>query len=100
MRSDRPFLLVSGILALVSAAYAQSSPAATPALPTFKTGATDVLVDVVVTGHHGNPVEGLSQDNFSVLENGQPQQIVSFTSHPSATPLFWCSSQPFPGSGY
>ncbi len=87
MRADRPLLLVSGILALASAAFAQSSPATTPALPTFKAGATNVLVDVVVTGHHNNPVEGLSQDNFSVLENGQPQQIVSFTSHPSATSL-------------
>jgi VWFA-related protein len=87
MRLDRLLLFHPGILALASVAFAQSSSSATPATPTFKTGTTNVLVDVVVTGHHGNPVEGLSQGNFTVLENDQPQQIVSFSFHPSATPL-------------
>ena len=87
MRADRLLLFLSGILALAFVAFAQSSPTAAPPTPTFKAGTTNVLVDVVVTGHHGDPVEGLSQDNFTVLENGQPQPIVSFTYHPSATAL-------------
>ncbi len=99
MRPDRLLLFLSGILALASVAFAQSS-SSPPALPTFKTGTTNVLVDVVVTGHHGNPVEGLSQDNFTVLENGQPQQIVSFSSHPSATPLPSAAPPPLPAGVY
>jgi VWFA-related protein len=61
--------------------FAQTPPAATPATPTFRVGATNVLVDVVVTDRHGVPVEGLTQDKFSVLEDGQPQTIVSFAEH-------------------
>jgi VWFA-related protein len=51
---------------------------------TFQASTTDVIVDVVVTDHHGVPVEGLSQDHFSVSENGQLQKIVSFEAHPSS----------------
>jgi VWFA-related protein len=48
-----------------------------------------VLVDVVVTDSKGNPIPGLSQDDFKVLENGAPQQVHSFDVHTSetATPL-------------
>jgi VWFA-related protein len=100
MRATRLLLFLSEILALASVAFAQSSSSATPMPPTFKAGTTNVLVDVVVTGHRGNPVEGLSQDNFSVLENGQSQQIVSFTSHPSATPLNPAALPPLPAGVY
>lgn len=100
MRASRLLLFLYGILALASVAFAQSSSSATPTPPIFKAGATNVLVDVVVTGHHGNPVEGLSQDNFSVLENGQPQQIVSFSFHPSATPLPAAALPPLPAGVY
>ncbi len=100
MRADRLLLFLSGILALASVAFAQSSPSATPPPPTFKAGTTNVLVDVVVTGHHGNPVEGLSQDNFTVLENGVSQPIVSFSSRPSATPLPSAALPPLPAGVY
>src|ERR1700742_3675590 len=62
-------------------AFAQTPEAATPATPTFKVGVTNVLVDVVVTDRHGVPAEGLTKDRFSVLEDGQPQTIVSFAEH-------------------
>jgi VWFA-related protein len=100
MRAVRLLPFLCGILALATVALAQSSPSGSPATPTFKAGTTNVLVDVVVTGHHGDPVEGLSQDNFSVLENGKPQQIVSFSSHPSATPLTAPSHPPLPAGVY
>ena len=100
MRPDRLLPLLCGILALSSVAVAQSSPSATAAPPTFKTGATNVLVDVVVAGHHGRPVEGLSQDNFTVLENGKTQRIVSFSFHPSATPLPAAALPRLPGGVY
>jgi VWFA-related protein len=37
-----------------------------------------VLLDVVVTGHNNKPVAGLTQSNFTILNNGSPQQILSF----------------------
>lgn len=73
---------------------AQSSPPGNAAIPVIKTGTTNILVDVVVTDHHGHPVDNLQQENFTVFENGRPQQIVSFEAHlpstlasPAAPPL-------------
>jgi len=84
MRAWWILLLLSEMLALAPAALAQSSPAASPP-PSFKVGVTNVLVDVVVTSHHGVPVDGLSKDSFTVLENGHEQPVVSFEAHtPSA----------------
>jgi len=37
-----------------------------------------VNVDVVVTDRAGNPVHGLTKDDFELLENGQPQTITNF----------------------
>ena len=81
MRQLRSWLLVSTSLVWVSGLSAQSSSAP---IPTFQATTTDVTVDVVVTDHHGLPVEGLSQDNFSVLEDGHPQKVVFFAAHPSS----------------
>jgi VWFA-related protein len=78
---------------LCSFAQVSSSSAAPP--PVFKTGTTNILVDVVVTDDHGAPVDDLQQESFTVLENGKPQQVVAFEphlpshspAHPAATPL-------------
>ena len=48
---------------------AQQQPAATP---------TTVTLDVTVTDHSGKVVPGLTQSDFTVLDNGKPQQILSF----------------------
>ena len=40
-----------------------------------------VLVDVIVTDQHGNPVTGLKQDAFSVTEQGKPQTVSFFEEH-------------------
>ncbi|HEV7220291.1 MAG TPA: VWA domain-containing protein [Terriglobales bacterium] len=40
-----------------------------------------VVVDVVVTDSGGNPARGLSEKDFSVKEDGKPQQILSFDAH-------------------
>jgi len=37
-----------------------------------------IVLNVVVTDASGNPVRGLSQDNFTILDNQQPQTIASF----------------------
>lgn len=39
----------------------------------------EVLVDVRVTDKRGQPVTGLTKDNFRVLEDGTPQTITSFS---------------------
>jgi VWFA-related protein len=44
----------------------------------FTSRAELVLVPVVVKDKSGRPVTGLSADDFTVLENGQPQKISSF----------------------
>ncbi|MGA2822672.1 MAG: VWA domain-containing protein, partial [Bacteroidales bacterium] len=47
------------------------------ATPTFKTGVSDVRVDVQVT-EGDKLVKDLTQSDFAVTDEGQPQSIVSF----------------------
>jgi VWFA-related protein len=49
-----------------------------PAVPSFPTQAEAITVDVVVLGRDGQPVRGLTKADFTVLEDGQPQEVVSF----------------------
>ncbi len=44
----------------------------------FKSVVNRVILDVVVTDSLGKPVHGLTQQDFSVAEDGQSQQILSF----------------------
>ena len=74
-------------IATIAAAFAvssmgQSSDAAidTPQT-TLKVNSRAVLVDVVVTDSKGNPVKGLRQEDFRVLEQGQRQSIGYFEEH-------------------
>lgn len=47
--------------------------------PVFKTATSLVTVDVVVRDGAGHVVRGLTASDFSVLEDGKPQQIQTFT---------------------
>lgn len=49
--------------------------------PSFRTQTNLVLVDVVVTDGHNQPVNHLAAQNFTVLENGKPQTIKTFEEH-------------------
>jgi VWFA-related protein len=49
-----------------------------PAQPTFRSTVNLVLVDVVVRDRRGNVVSGLKADDFQLLEDGKPQQILTF----------------------
>src|SRR5690349_3327890 len=43
-----------------------------------------VVVDVVATDRSGNPLTDLKPDDFTVLEDGNPQQVRSFNfQHPA-----------------
>jgi VWFA-related protein len=44
-----------------------------------------VLTDVTVTDHQGNPVAGLTQNDFQLLDNGKPQKLASFDEHRQRT---------------
>jgi VWFA-related protein len=44
-----------------------------------------IHLDVVVTDKSGKPVTGLRRDDFSLLENGQSQKILSFHAHDGTT---------------
>ena len=46
--------------------------------PTFRAGVTLVTTDVIVRNDKGQFVPDLTRENFTVLEDGQPQRIESF----------------------
>jgi VWFA-related protein len=61
------------ILALTS-----SGSAALQARPQFSTGVTQVEVYATVTDENGHPIKGLQAGDFTVLENGVPQEVTTF----------------------
>src|SRR5580698_538809 len=85
---------------LAAAAQAQTSAQAAqngkddslaaPQEPIFQLDVRRVPVDVVVTDKQGNPVRGLTKDDFVVKEDGKEQTVLSFYyqdgSHPSFVP--------------
>lgn len=46
--------------------------------PTFRAGVTLVTTDAIVRDNGGRFIADLTRDNFTVLEDGTPQQIASF----------------------
>ncbi len=69
-------LLLSLLLAVP--VYAQEPQPASPGF-TLKVQTDLVLTDVVVRDRKtGQPVKGLTRDDFTILENGKPQRLVSF----------------------
>lgn len=46
--------------------------------PTFRAGVTLVNTDVIARDQNGRFVADLTRENFTVLEDGQPQQLTSF----------------------
>jgi VWFA-related protein len=55
--------------------------------PVFHAETRLVVVDVVVTNGHGQPVTELEKPDFTLLEDGKPQQIKIFEAHtPPAQP--------------
>jgi VWFA-related protein len=53
----------------------------------FKANVRTVLLNVVVTGHDGKPVQGLHKEDFQVGEDGHSQAITFFEEHSGAHPL-------------
>jgi VWFA-related protein len=61
-----------------AAAQGKPSPAETTAVATNSDSAT-ITLDVVVTDKSGAPVAGLVQEDFKLLDNKQPQSLLSVT---------------------
>ena len=61
------------LLALVIPISAQQRP------PTYRAGVEAVVLDVSVLDRDGQPVHGLTSADFTVLEDGRPQKIDTFT---------------------
>ena len=52
-----------------------------PSTPVFHSTTRLVQVDVVVTDKAGNPITGLKQEDFAVLQDGKPQPVKAFEAH-------------------
>jgi VWFA-related protein len=77
--------LAALILLLTSVVVsAQQAPEAVGT--TLKTSARLAVVDVVVTDQNGQPVPGLRQEDFKILEDGKLQTISVFEEHTGAAP--------------
>ncbi len=64
-------------VALSQQAADQASGGNPPAV-TIKSNARNVLLDVVVTDRAGKAIHGLTKDDFTVIEDGKPQQLRGF----------------------
>ncbi|MBW3563583.1 MAG: VWA domain-containing protein [Acidobacteria bacterium] len=72
-------ILTLALLLSAGAAQAQQTPPADDQTPLMETIDIRVInVDAVVTDRKGNPVTGLTRDDFEIYENGQPQRITNF----------------------
>ncbi|HEY6551925.1 MAG TPA: VWA domain-containing protein, partial [Vicinamibacteria bacterium] len=74
-----PVAVVALTYFVSSSGSAQEPPAAQPT-PTFPRGVELVTVDVVVSDKAGNPVPGLTRDDFTVTDEGQVRPIATFDS--------------------
>jgi len=72
----RVFLCAS-LLVFASSASSQTPPA--PAPLAVSVDVKVVNVDVSVTDGKGKPVNGLTRDDFEVIEDGQPQTVTNFS---------------------
>ena len=72
-------LLIFCLLVSTFPTTAQQAAEQTP--PVFRSETRQVLVDVVVTDHSGHFVPGLKPADFTVLEDGKPQNVAAFAMH-------------------
>lgn len=65
-------------LCCISAPTQTPSGQAQPGDVSIKGGAEEVVLDVVVRDKKGRPAKGLTQDDFTVFDNGEPRPVKSF----------------------
>lgn len=72
--------LIAAFVVLASVILPQQPPPPPPGtgIATFSTGTQLVIETVSITGKSGEPIAGLKADDFTITENGTPQQIRFF----------------------
>lgn len=84
----RRVLHFSFLFLTVAVLFGQTQPDTYQSLETLKANTRLVVVDVVATDSHGQPVTDLTRDDFAMLEQGQSQRISHFSfQHPGAALL-------------
>jgi VWFA-related protein len=91
------------VLALLSALHAAAQSTA----PTIRVYSRETIVDVTVTDSRGNPVHGLTKNDFTVKEDGREEAIKSFEEFgtqtvqplPKLPPNVYTNAQPPAASG-
>ncbi len=74
-------ILIVGLAAVLPAVAWQATPVETPGQPfTLRATAELVLLDVSVKSATGEPVSGLTKNNFAVYEDGKVQTVSHFAS--------------------
>jgi VWFA-related protein len=74
------------IVSMLAPAWAQNAkPAAPPSTTVIKISSQMVLEDVSVSDSHNNPVHGLKQEQFKIIEDGKPQVLRDFEEHLTPT---------------
>lgn len=73
------FLLHSSYTSATQVKTAEQAPA-------FRSSARMVLIDVLVTDKDGNPVRGLTKDDFALKDDGAVQRISGFEEYQRETP--------------
>lgn len=59
-----------------------------------------VILDVVVTDSNGRPVRGLTAKDFSVAEDGRPQEVLAFDVHSLDTASDFAKLPPLPANTF
>src|ERR1035437_2648936 len=77
MRPDKLAAISFAVVLSLPAPGVTQNPPQPPA-STLKVYAHETIVDVTVTDAKGNPVHGLTKENFAVKEDNKPQPIHSF----------------------
>lgn len=78
------FAAVSVLPAAQSQQPAPSFAQEAQANPSLRVSTRLVQVNVIVNDKHGSPISGLTQQDFSLLDNGKPQEIRLFSMETSA----------------
>jgi VWFA-related protein len=96
----------------VSTSVPNGEPPASSGVATIRAYSNLVVIDVVVTDSHGNPIHGLKASDFSLLENNKPQTLRHFEEHtasragatdvtpaPKLPPGLFTNKSPAPANG-
>ena len=95
MSRTASFALIA-LLAQTTSSPGTQSPGTPQA--SFRAGIELIQVDVSVLGEDGHPVRGLTQADFTILEDGKPRPVASFAAveiaPPAPPPAVWMTDAP------